>query len=107
MTELLTADQAAARLNMSERTLRKLRQSGEIAYIALTDRMFRYTPEDCDNYLAARRRKDDPCPSVKTHARRIGNMTSKGTNKGFMALLAAGQSGTRKNTKATSKGGSR
>jgi hypothetical protein len=57
---LLTADEAAARLDMSERTLRRIRQRGDIAYIALTDRKFRYTPEDCDAYLAARRRLDAP-----------------------------------------------
>ena len=31
---------------MSEHTLRRIRQRGDIAYIALTDRKFRYTPED-------------------------------------------------------------
>ncbi len=59
-SSLLTADQAAARLGMSERTLRRIRQRGDIAYIALTDRKFRYTPEDCDAYLAACRRLDAP-----------------------------------------------
>ena len=57
---LLTADEAAARLDMSERTLRRIRQRGDIAYIALTERKFRYTPEDCDAYLAGCRRLDAP-----------------------------------------------
>jgi len=88
MTELLTAEQAAARLSMSERTLRKLRQSGAIAYIALTDRMFRYTPEDCDEYLAACHRRDGPPPTAKIRARHTSSMTSR-RQRGFMDRLAA------------------
>lgn len=54
MTDLLTAEQAAARLGMCERTLRKLRQKGEISYIALTDRKFAYAQDDCASLLRAR-----------------------------------------------------
>lgn len=86
MSDLLTADQAAARLNISERTLRKLRQTGEIAYIALTDRLFRYTIEDCDKYIASRRRIESPRPSVKAIIRRPGSRIVTGTSPGFMAL---------------------
>ena len=98
---LLTAEEAAARLGMCERTLRKLRQNGDIAYIAITGRKFRYTPEDCDEFLAARRRKEAPCQSVKIRARHIGNTTSNGTRSGFMAQRAARRAATQSVSKAT------
>ena len=91
--QLLTADEAAARLRMSERTLRKLRQAGQIAYIALTDRMFRYTPEDCDAFIASRRRQEQPRPPRMPTGRRTVSTVSKGTNSGFMAFRAARKRG--------------
>lgn len=39
-TVLLTAEQAAARLGMCERTLRRLRQRGEIGYVAVAGTVF-------------------------------------------------------------------
>ena len=91
---LLTADQAAARLGISERTLRKLRQRGDIPYVPVTDRLIRYDEADCEAYLASRRRTDEPCPSPsKTNVRRIGNMTSSAASAGFMARRARLQSG--------------
>jgi excisionase family DNA binding protein len=101
MFDLLTADQAAARLNISERTLRKLRQTGEIAYIALTDRLFRYTTEDCDEYVASRRRIDNPPPIGTAIIRRPGSRIVTGTSPGFMALHGARKVTGRKPSKAT------
>lgn len=93
MSGLLTADEAAARLSISERTLRKLRMAGEIPYIAISGRIYRYTPEDCDAFLAERKRTDIPCPSqLKTHVRLTTNTTSKGRSGGFMELRAAQRS---------------
>jgi excisionase family DNA binding protein len=100
MSDLLTADQAAARLNISERTLRKLRQSGEIAYIALTDRLFRYT-EDCDEYVASRRRINNSPPTGKVIIRRPGSRSVSGTSPGFMELYGARKGRVRKPLKAT------
>jgi excisionase family DNA binding protein len=83
---MLTADEAAALLGISERTLRKLRQRGEIRYIAISDRIIRYFEEDCEAFLQAKRRTDTPCPSrSRTNVRLTGNMTSKGAGGGFMA----------------------
>jgi excisionase family DNA binding protein len=103
MSDLLTASQAAARLNISERTLRKLRQSGQIPYIALTDRLFRYTTEDCDEYVATRRRKEGQCPSVKILGRRTGCNVSD-DSIGFMALRAKRKNATQKPARATGGG---
>jgi hypothetical protein len=103
MADLLTAEQAAARLGMCERTLRKLRQRGEIAYIALTDRKFAYTEADCEDFLSARRRKDEPCPSPShLRGRRISSMTSRSKVRDFMDLPGVRPSGTRKRTSTTS-----
>ncbi len=96
MSDLLTADEVAARLNISERTLRKLRQTGKIAYIALTDRLFRYTTEDCDEYVASSRRIDSPRPLAKASARCSGRLIMRGDQPGFMALQAARKDATRK-----------
>jgi hypothetical protein len=53
MTEplLLTEEQAAERLQMHPRTLRKLRQTGQIRYVRPTERMIRYRPEDCAAFI--------------------------------------------------------
>ena len=103
MGNLLTAEQAAARLGICERTLRKLRQRGEIAYIALTDRKFAYTEADCDEFLSARRRKDEPCPSPShLRGRRISSMTSRSKASGFMDLPGVRPSATRKRSSTTS-----
>lgn len=84
---LLTSIEAAERLRICERTLRKARQRGEIAYIAVSDRRVAYTVEDCDAYIESRRRRDEKCPSTKTLGRRIGNTTSSTRSGGFMARL--------------------
>ena len=48
---LLTPMEAAKRLHISDKTLRRIRQQGHIRYVALTERKIRYRPEDCDAYL--------------------------------------------------------
>jgi hypothetical protein len=51
LTELLTPDQAAARLRVCTKTLRQLRQQGLIRHVAVSKRKIFYRPEDCDAYL--------------------------------------------------------
>ena len=58
---LLTPDEAAERLRVSERTLRDLKRRGLIRYVAITERRIAYRPEDCDEYIEARVRVDEPC----------------------------------------------
>ncbi len=92
-SNLLIADEAAARLDMSERTLRRIRQRGDIAYIAyiayiaLTDCKFRYTPEDCDAYLAACRRRDARPPRPTRIAGRV--VGKRAPQVGFLEGLEA------------------
>lgn len=63
--KLLSSREAAAEIGVGERTLRDLRRRGLIAYVALTDRLIMYRPEDCADYLASRLRKDEPCPETQ------------------------------------------
>ncbi len=70
MTDLLTEMEAAARLRISSRTLRSIRQRGEIRYILIGARKIFYRPEDCEEYLAARLRVEQPCPTSNTPKRR-------------------------------------
>lgn len=54
MTALLTPEQAAERIRVCVKTLRRLRQEGAIRYVAVTSRKILYRPEDCDDFLASR-----------------------------------------------------
>ncbi|WP_294243183.1 helix-turn-helix domain-containing protein [uncultured Sphingomonas sp.] len=88
MTELLTPDQAAHRLSVCTKTLRRLRQDGHIRYVAITDRKIRYRPEDCDDYVASRARKAPECPSTSRKTRRISTSTSSSKVVDFTARQA-------------------
>jgi hypothetical protein len=82
MTEplLLTEEQAAARLLMHPRTLRKLRQEGKIRYVALTNRKIAYKPEDCAAFVEQHVRQEPqhlPRPRSgrpRINSRRGGNI---------------------------------
>ena len=86
VTAMLTSAEAADRLGISDRTLRKLRQEGEIRYIAITDRKILYRPEDCDEYIENRIRRDTPMPKPKTTFRTTATVRDGGD---FMAQRAA------------------
>lgn len=51
MSDLLTHDEAAARLRVCTKTLRQLRQQGLVRYVQVSPRKIFYRPEDCDAYL--------------------------------------------------------
>lgn len=53
MSDLLTHDQAAARLKVCAKTLRRIRQDGLIPYVAVSARKIFYRPEDCDAYVVS------------------------------------------------------
>lgn len=54
MLNLLTEDQAAAELHVCTRTLRRMRQRGEIRYVAVTARTILYRPEDVAAFVEQR-----------------------------------------------------
>jgi hypothetical protein len=70
---LLTEEQAAERLLMHPRTLRKLRQAGAIRYVALTGRKVAYKPEDCIAYIESRSRQEEPPMHRPRAGRSVGN----------------------------------
>jgi excisionase family DNA binding protein len=59
---LLTPEEAALRLHVCTKVLRRLRDRGLIRYVAVTDRKIRYRPEDVDAYLESRLRMAEQPP---------------------------------------------
>lgn len=75
--QLLTPEEAAARLRVCDKTLRALRQQGLIRYVAISKRKIFYRPEDCDAYLEACCRVEVPAmPTKRRRLRRAGNVVS-------------------------------
>lgn len=70
---LLTEEQAAERLLLHPRTLRKERQAGRIRYVALAGRKIAYRPEDCVAYVEARSRQEATLPAPRPRGRAVGN----------------------------------
>lgn len=69
---LLTEEEAADRLLVSTRTLRRLRQDGEIRYVALAGRRIAYRIEDCLNYIENHLRVDEPAPMTRPAPKSVG-----------------------------------
>ena len=86
---LKTAAQAAARLGCSIKTLNGHVAAGALKYVAIGHGKRRkrkmFTDADLDEFIQAQTRKDVPCPSTKTRARRTGNLTSSGEVIAFTA----------------------
>ena len=86
---LKTAAQAAAKLGCSIKTLKGHVAAGALKYVILghgTKRPRRYfTDADLAEFIQAQTRKDEPCPSDVTHARRSGNTISRSTIVAFSA----------------------
>ncbi|WP_430459106.1 helix-turn-helix domain-containing protein [Sphingomonas parapaucimobilis] len=88
VSNLLSPQEAAKRLSVCTKTLRRLRQGGHIRYVAITDRKIRYRPEDCDDFVASRARKAPECPSTSRKTRRISTLTSSSKVVDFTARQA-------------------
>lgn len=86
---LLTPEQAAARLTITEDHLRALVANGAIGYINVglgkKRPRRRFTEADIDDFIERRRGREVPCPSIKTHDRHITRLTSGTAAIGFMA----------------------
>ncbi|MGW8201934.1 helix-turn-helix domain-containing protein [Sphingomonas bisphenolicum] len=61
---LLTEPEAADRLRLCTRTLRKARQAGQLHYV-LIGRAVRYTVEDLESYVEQLRQVQPVCPPVQ------------------------------------------
>src|SRR5262249_28146948 len=97
---LKTAAQAASKLNCSIKTLNGHVAAGALHYVDIGHgrkrRRIRFTDADLDEFVANQTRKDVPCPSTKTRARRTGNLTSGGDVIAFTGVPKPGHSGTQK-----------
>ncbi|MDK4806053.1 MAG: helix-turn-helix domain-containing protein [Novosphingobium aromaticivorans] len=70
MTQLLlTESEAAKRLAVSPRTLRKARQTGNLHYVAI-GRSIRYTLSDLESFIAALRQVHLRCPLSRAPSRK-------------------------------------
>ena len=72
---LLTEAEAAERLRICTRTLRKARQDGQLHYV-LIGRAVRYTIEDLDSFVASNRKVNPPCPTP-AHSPASGSSRSR------------------------------
>ncbi|OSJ14388.1 hypothetical protein BST63_16920 [Bradyrhizobium canariense] len=90
---LLTPEQAASRLNITEDHLRDLVSEGVLGYINVglgkKRPRRRFTETDLNEFIEGRRRREVPCPSTVTSVRRITNSTSSTKVIGFMAARNA------------------
>lgn len=84
---LLTEREAAERLSICERTLRKERQAGRLPYIKF-GRAIRYAPADLEAFIESARL----CQSIAEKAPRIGGIRSLSPVVDFEAARAARRS---------------
>src|SRR5262249_5124203 len=97
---LKTAAQAASKLNCSIKTLNGHVAAGDLRYVIIgkgTKRPRRmFTDPDINEFIANQTRKDVPCPSTRTRARRTGNSISSSQVIDFTAPRRPRPSGTPK-----------
>jgi hypothetical protein len=90
---LKTRSEAAAKLGCSEKTLDGHVEAGTLRYVAIghgTKRQRKmFTDADLDAFIEAQTRKDVPCPSIASPARRSGISISSAEVIGFSARRSA------------------
>jgi hypothetical protein len=87
LDDLLTEAEAAAKLKLCERTLRKARQAGHLAYIRY-GRAIRYAPADLESFIESARQ----CLSIAEKGPRTGGTRSLSPVVDFEAARAARRS---------------
>lgn len=84
-----SVSEAAAVLDMCQKTLLKHLARGEIRYAIIGRRTKRFRPDDIAKFLDRQSRTEvAPCPSISRKARRTGTMTSSSRVVAFTALQA-------------------
>lgn len=78
---LLTEAEAAERLRVCTRTLRKARKSGQLTFVQM-GRVIRYAESDLAQFIERQRQ----CPSISAKAPRSGNTRSRSCD--FLCQLA-------------------
>ena len=85
---LLTEAEAAQRLRMSARYLRKARHDGRLHYVLL-GRAVRYTIDDLESFVATLRKVNTPCPATQPPAKSNGRRRQGADIIDFTARNAA------------------
>lgn len=88
-TLLLTETEAAERLRLSVRFLRKARQDGSLRYV-LIGRAVRYTLDDLESFVDSHRRVSPPCQKSSTGPRSSSRPRKAATIIPFTARNANG-----------------
>ena len=87
---LLTSTEAARKLGISIKTLDEHVAAGELRYIIIGQGKKRprrrFADADVNEFITNQTRKESPCPSDATRARRSGNTISRSNVVGFSAL---------------------
>ena len=91
LPDLLTEAEAAERLKVCTRTLRKARKSGQLSWVRF-GRKILYDESDLAQFIERNREWH----SIKEPVRRSGNMTSRSTVSDFAAALAKRESAKRR-----------
>ncbi|WP_365894668.1 helix-turn-helix domain-containing protein [uncultured Sphingomonas sp.] len=91
---LLTETEAADRLRLCTKTLRKERKAGRLSYI-LIGRAVRYTLDDLESFIARARQDTTQCQSTNRVSRPTTTTTSSGKVVAFTARQGSKRSAKR------------
>ena len=91
LPKLYTESEAADRLRVCSRTLRKARQTGDLPFVRI-GRSIRYSDSDLAQFIERSRE----CLSTAAKAPRSGNTTSRSTVSDFAEALAKRESARRR-----------
>lgn len=84
---LMSMAEAAERLDIDRKTLLEYVRTGAITYVLLGKRR-KFADQDLEAFIARRRVREEPCPSIDRQNRRTGNMISNIVVGDFMARRA-------------------
>ena len=91
--ELFDSKEAAADLRITVDQLLKFVHDGEIGYVNVgrgrKRPRYRFRRDDLEDFKERRRRREAPCPSIRTRVPRTTVSTSSSVVVGFMAQRAA------------------
>lgn len=89
--EILTTKQVMARLQVGEKTLRRLRAEGKLPYLQISKGIIRYRASDCAAYLEACLRRAEPPrpPQPSAKGPRRGKAVRPLEVGGFLAMREA------------------
>lgn len=87
-TALLTTDEAAALLRVSDKEIRALVRGGKLKYVLFGKRRRLFDPADLTACIEAHKIQGPECPSTERKGRRTGTTTSSSKVYDITAVLA-------------------